>query len=81
MEDMNLAFDCPSCGHAVLPEPLEEERGQQSAACSSCGAKFTRTYARFEGEWVFGLWRSVETGKVACTYYKTAFGASDADCE
>ncbi|MBL0387684.1 hypothetical protein JJB07_13670 [Tumebacillus sp. ITR2] len=80
MEEAYLAFDCPSCGHAVTPEPLEGERGNQDAACPSCSAKFTRTFALYQGEWVFGLWRSSETGKVACTYYKTAFGTSSDDC-
>jgi transposase-like protein len=80
VEEAYLTFDCPSCGHAITPEPLEGERGNQSAVCPSCKAAFTRTFAFHANEWVFGLWRSVETGKVACTYYKTVFGASDVDC-
>ncbi|KEO84413.1 hypothetical protein [Tumebacillus flagellatus] len=80
MEEALQTFDCPSCGHEVHPDPLEGERGNQSAACSSCGSKYTRTFAFFKDEWVFGLWRSSETGKVACTYYKTAFGTTSDDC-
>ena len=80
MDEPNTAFDCPSCGHEVHPDPLAGERGSQTAKCASCGAVYTRTFALFEGEWVFGLWRSAETGKVACTYYKTAFGTSSDDC-
>lgn len=75
-----VTFECPSCGHDVIPAPLQGERGNQEAACSGCTAKFTRTFAKFEDEWVFGLWRSVETGKVACSYYKTAFGTHAEDC-
>lgn len=81
MAEQDKTFDCPSCGHDVVPLPLEGERGNQQAKCSSCGAGFTRTFAWFENEWVFGLWRSIETGKVACSYYKTAFGTYASDCD
>ncbi|MFD2168795.1 hypothetical protein [Tumebacillus lipolyticus] len=80
MEAMEM-FECPSCGREVKPDELHEERGIQKASCTSCGAKFSRTYALYEGEWVFGLWRSQETGRVACSYYKTAFGTDAFDCE
>jgi hypothetical protein len=80
VEEALLTFDCPSCGHVITPAPLEGLRGNQIAVCPTCQASFTRTFAFFADEWVFGMWRSSETGKVACTYYKTAFGASDVDC-
>jgi transcription elongation factor Elf1 len=79
MMEKDKTFDCPSCGSDVVPAPLEGERGTQEAACVSCGAKFTRTFALFEGEWVFGLWRGVD-GRVACSYYKTEFGTTAHDC-
>jgi len=79
-EEKKRPFDCPSCGHAVTPDEPEGERGMQTAVCRSCEAGFQRTFALYEGEWVFGLWRSSETGKVACTYYKTAFGTTTHDC-
>jgi Zn ribbon nucleic-acid-binding protein len=75
------AFECPSCGHEVKPEALTGERGVQEAVCPSCGEAYTRTFAFYQEEWVFGLWRSKETGRVACSYYKTAFGAGAHDCE
>lgn len=80
MEEKLQPFECPSCGHSVTPHDTEGERGHQFAACSSCGARFSRTFALFKGEWVFGLWRNEATGKVACTYYKTVAG-THADCE
>lgn len=80
MDEIMQTFACSDCGHDVQPKPLSGERGNQEADCTACGAKFTRTFARFEDEWVFGLWRSVETGKVACSYYKTAFGTHSEDC-
>ncbi|MCX7569026.1 zinc ribbon domain-containing protein [Tumebacillus sp. DT12] len=73
-------FECSACGHQVRPEMPTGEKGEQRAACSSCDAVYVRTFALFEGEWVFGLWRNKATGKVACSMYKTAFGADDADC-
>ncbi|MGZ4032652.1 MAG: hypothetical protein ACXVP2_10895 [Tumebacillaceae bacterium] len=79
MEELET-FPCSSCGHDVQPAPLEGERGNQEGICTGCSATFTRTFAKYEGEWVFGLWRSVETGKVACSYYKTAFGTNSDDC-
>jgi hypothetical protein len=73
-------FECAACGQKVRPVLPAGEKGEQRATCSSCGAIYTRTYAFFQGEWVFGLWRNAATGKVACSYYKTAFGANSADC-
>lgn len=81
MNEQDQTFDCPSCGQVIVPEELTGERGTQEATCSKCQAKFTRTFAWYQSEWVFGLWRSVETGKVACSYYKTAFGTDTYDCE
>lgn len=80
MDDKMQPFDCPSCGHEVNPDELEGERGTQTAKCAGCGARYARTFALYQGEWVFGLWRSEETGKVACSYYKTAFGTHSDDC-
>jgi len=79
-QELTRAFDCPSCGHAITPAAPVGERGSQTAACPRCGAPFTRTFAWFDGEWVTGLWRNAETGKVACSYYKTAFGTNADDC-
>ena len=73
-------FECAACGQEARPKLPEGERGDQVAVCPSCGAEYTRTFALFEGEWVFGLWRNKATGKVACSMYKTAFGADDSDC-
>ncbi len=81
MEKPDTTFECSACGHEVVPTPLEGERGNQEAKCSSCGAVYTRTFAWYEGEWVFGLWRNSATGKVACSYYKTAFGTYASDCD
>ncbi|ASS75103.1 hypothetical protein CIG75_09015 [Tumebacillus algifaecis] len=80
MEAMET-FECPSCGHVVKPDALVGEKGHQEATCMSCAAKYARTFARYEDEWVFGLWRSKETGRVACSYYKTAFGTDAFDCD
>jgi uncharacterized Zn-finger protein len=80
MEEAKKSFACPSCEHVVVPDDLSGERGMQEAACSYCGARYTRTFALYQGEWVFGLWRNAESGKVACTYYKTAFGTHANDC-
>lgn len=81
MEQTQETFECSACGHEVIPEPLVGERGNQLAKCSSCNMTYTRTFAWYENEWVFGLWRNSETGKVACSYYKTAFGTYATDCE
>lgn len=79
--DTRETFECPSCGHEVTPDALTGERGHQDAVCLKCGAGYSRTYGRYEDEWVFGLWRNKETGRVACSYYKTAFGTDANDCD
>ncbi|HEU4963467.1 MAG TPA: hypothetical protein VFV52_06330 [Bacilli bacterium] len=81
MDEKMQPFECPACGQEVKPQDVEGEKGMQHATCSSCRTRFARTFAWFKGEWVFGLWRNEETGKVACTYYKTVAGTHAVDCE